>query len=135
MAAKRLAEYREIVSTSGSDKLCLYRRAFAYYTTDGLMVSCFLYGMLSAFFLAIFLIRYRLEYVVAFPFLAGLFSLYFWLALRPNTVVQRPERLFRSRRLVVAITAVVVVLILMTFIELPFLDDWTAPSFTPVNQG
>src|SRR3546814_8952601 len=57
-----------------------YRRSFSAYTAESLTVCCLLYAILSAFFIAIFLIKYRLEYIVALPFIGFLFALYFWLS-------------------------------------------------------
>src|SRR3546814_6216481 len=102
MGAKRLSEYRDISTEAGMQMLHRYRRSFSAYTAESLTVCCLLYAILSAFFIAIFLIKYRLEYIVALPFIGCLFALYFWLSLLRNSVAQRPERLFRSRRLGIA---------------------------------
>ena len=102
MGAKRLCEYRDVVAEQGVEMLHLYRKSFRQYSSENLTVSCFLYAMLSAFFIAVFLIKYRVEYILAFPFIAALFAMYMWLALRQGSVAQRPERLFRSRRLLLA---------------------------------
>ena len=133
MAAKRLSEYRDISADVGADVLHRYRRSFIAYTAENLTVSCFAYAILSAFFIAIFLLKYRLEYIVAFPFVAGLFTVYFGLALRKGTVAQRPERLFRSRRLVVAVSLLAVVLLILSFVNLPFLDYISQVSYIRVK--
>ncbi len=130
MAAKRLSEYRDIHADAGIEVLHLYRRSFRYYTAENLTVSCFLYAISSAFFLAVFLIKYRVEYILAFPFIAFLFAVYLWLALLKNSIAQRPERLFRSRRLVVTLAALIVLLLVLTFVNLPFLEYVSDPSFT-----
>lgn len=128
MAAKRLAEYRDITADGGADLLHRYRRSFGRYTAETLAVSCLLYAMLSAFFLAVFLIKYRQEYIIAMPFIAVLFASYFWLAMVRNSVASRPERLFRSRRLMLASLVVVAVLGGLTFIDIPFLNMLSNPS-------
>src|SRR3546814_3143351 len=92
------------------------------------------YAILSAFFIAIFLIKYRLEYIVALPFIGCLFALYFWLSLLRNSVAQRPERLFRSRRLGIALTAVILVLFVSTFVDMPSLNYLSVPHFVPVRN-
>lgn len=127
MGAKRLSEYRDVVAEQGVDTLHLYRKSFRKYTSENLTVSCFFYAMLSAFFMAVFLIKYRIEYIVAFPFIAALFAMYLWLAFRRGSVAQRPERLFRSRRLVVVTSLAVSVLLLATFIDMPDLDRLSTP--------
>ncbi|MBB5714308.1 UbiA family prenyltransferase [Sphingomonas aerophila] len=133
MGAKRLSEYRDIASRVGIDMLCRYRRSFAGYTAESLTVSCFLYAMVSAFFLAVFLIRYRLEYLLAFPFIAGLFASYLWLSLLSNSVAQRPERLFRSKRLMLASGVTAAVLLVTSFVNIPVLGTLSAPSFMPAS--
>ncbi len=133
MGAKRLSEYRDITARIGIEMLARYRRSFAHYSAENLIVSCFLYAMISAFFLAVFLIRYRLEYLVAFPFIAGLFASYLWLSLLSNSIAQRPERLFRSRRLMLASGLTVAVLLVTSFVDLPVLSTLSAPSFVPVG--
>ena len=133
MAAKRLAEYRDISAGGGADLLPRYRRSFGRYTAENLAVSCLLYAILSAFFLAVFLIKYRQEYIFALPLIAVLFASYFWLAMLPGSVAARPERLFRSRRLMLASFVVVASLTALTFIDMPFLNALSAPSFLRVN--
>src|SRR3546814_7026015 len=77
MGAKRLSEYRDISTEAGMQMLHRYRRSFSAYTAESLTVCCLLYAILSAFFIAIFLIKYRLEYIVALPFIGCFFALYF----------------------------------------------------------
>jgi len=132
MAAKRLGEYRDISATAGVAVLSKYRRSFHYYSEESLMVSCFVYAMMTAFLSGVFLVKYRVEYILVFPFVSGLFAAYIWLAARPGSVVQRPERLFHSRRLDVMLAACIVVFILATFIDMPFLDFVATPSFVSI---
>lgn len=127
MGAKRLSEYRDVVAEQGIETLHLYRKSFRKYTNENLTVSCFFYAMLSAFFMAVFLIKYRIEYILAFPFIAALFAMYLWLAFRRGSVAQRPERLFRSRRLVVATSLAVSMVLFATFVDIPGLDRLSAP--------
>lgn len=135
MSAKRLSEYRDLSGSVGLDMLHRYRLSFASYTAENLTASCFGYGILSAFFIAVFLIRYRLEYIVAFPFIAILFTSYMWLSLLHNSIAQRPERLFRSRRLMLASLATVLVLLVTSFVDMPILQVLSAPSFVPVHAA
>jgi 4-hydroxybenzoate polyprenyltransferase len=129
MSAKRMSEYRDIAAEQGTAVLHLYRRSFRAYTAENLMVSCLLYAMLSGFFIAVFLIKYRVEYVLAFPLISLLFSLYFWLSLRPGSIAQKPERLFRSRRLVAVVGLLVVSLVILSFVRIPALNVLTEPHF------
>jgi 4-hydroxybenzoate polyprenyltransferase len=135
MTAKRLSEYRDISAEQGVEVLQLYRSSFRAYTAETLTVSCFLYAMLSAFFIAVFLIKYRVEYVLAFPFFAALFAVYLWLSLRQGSIAQKPERLFRSRRLTLVVGATVAVLIITTVVDLPILKFLSEPHFISVGAA
>ncbi|MGK9201239.1 UbiA family prenyltransferase [Sinorhizobium meliloti] len=134
MGAKRLSEYRDISGAGGHEILHRYRRSFRYYTAESLTVSCLLYAMISAFFIAAFLVKYRLEYIVAMPFIAVLFSSYLWLALLRNSIAQRPERMFRSKRLVASLCLAVFALFVTSFVDMPFLYDLSRESFVPVDK-
>jgi 4-hydroxybenzoate polyprenyltransferase len=134
MGAKRLSEYRDISASVGLDTLQRYRKSFAGYTAESLTVSCLLYAMFSSFFVGVFLIKYRLEYVFTIPFIMALFGCYFWLSMLPDSIAQRPERMFRSRRLMITLGAAVTVLIVMSFVDVPGLAEITERSFTPVDM-
>jgi hypothetical protein len=119
MAAKRFSEYREIVAANGRDLLVRYRASFAGYTEVSLNVSCFIYALLSAFFLAVFLVKYRIEYVLTMPFIALMFGQYLSMSMRPGSTAQNPENLFRERNLMLTVWALVVVFLCTTFIRMP----------------
>jgi 4-hydroxybenzoate polyprenyltransferase len=135
MGAKRLSEYRDISAAAGIEKLHQYRRSFRGYTLESLIVSCFLYAMICAFFLAVFLIRYRVEYILAFPFIAALFGCYLWLAMLKDSIAQRPERMFRSRRLVVTLAVTVAVMTVLSFVDLPQISRLIEPDFIAVDMA
>jgi 4-hydroxybenzoate polyprenyltransferase len=134
MAAKRLGEYREISASAGAAVLKKYRRSFEYYSEESLTISCFIYAMMTTFLTGVFLVKYRVEYILVFPFVSGLFAVYLWLAYRPGSVVQRPERLFHSRRLVVMLCATISVFVFASFVDLPILDFVTASFLVPVSS-
>jgi 4-hydroxybenzoate polyprenyltransferase len=127
MGAKRLAEYRSMEASQGIELLRLYRESFRKYTSDGLIISCFIYAILSSLFIGIFLIKYRIEYILAFPFIATLFTMYFWLAFQQGSAVEHPERLFRSRRLIVTTCVTVLAVIAATVIDVPQLEQLSVP--------
>jgi len=129
MAVKRLAEYRAVEAQAGGKALASYRRSFAFYSEPRLLVSVLIYALMAAFFLAVFLIKYRIEYLLAFPFVALLFGQYLRLGLAEESTAQAPERLFRERRLLIVVGLVVVVFGLLTWLDLPWLDQLTDPHF------
>ena len=129
MAAKRYSEYRELTSAHGKDLLVRYRASFAGYSEVSLNVSCLIYAMMSAFFLAVFLLKYRVEYLLATPFLAAFFGEYLALSLRPQSSAQSPEKLYKEGRLIVLVIMVVIVSIIATFVDMPVLQSLAEQRF------
>lgn len=133
MACKRLSEYREIAARVGVAVLHRYRRSFRSYTERSLTLSCFLYAMLCTSLLAVFLIKYRIEYVLAFPFIVALFVHYLRLSLASGSVAQKPEKLFRERKLMVLSGAAFGVLIALTLIDIPLLESLSVPYLITID--
>lgn len=121
MATKRFAEYRMIGDPTQAG---LYRKSFKYYTENSLLISAFFYAMCATFFIGIFMIKYRIEYLVAMPFVFGLFCFYLWISFKPDSAVQKPEKLYREKKLLIYIVALVVILLLLTFVDIPLLNYW-----------
>jgi 4-hydroxybenzoate polyprenyltransferase len=133
MAAKRYSEYREIVTSFGRELLVRYRASFAGYSEVSLNASCFIYGLLSTFFLAVFLIKYRIEYVLLVPVIIALFGYYLVLATRPNSSAQSPEKLFREHALLGLIAVFFVLFVLATWIDIPMLSVLSAQRYIKVR--
>jgi len=129
MAAKRLSEYREIAATRGLNILSLYRRSFAGYTDMSLTASCFTYALLSISFLSIFLIKYRVEYILTLPIVTALFVHYLVISAAPGSSAQKPEKLFRERGLIGIVATLGAVWVLATFIDMPVLSGLAAQHF------
>jgi len=129
MAAKRLSEYRDIVSSHGRELLVRYRASFAGYTDASLTVACFVYAMLSSFFLAVFFVKYRIEYILLVPLIVALFGHYLALAMEPGSSAQKPEKLFRERGLILLVLLLVGTFVLTTFVDMSALDVFTGQRF------
>jgi 4-hydroxybenzoate polyprenyltransferase len=130
MAAKRLSEYREIVASHGRELLVRYRASFAGYTDVSLTVSCFVYAMSSSFFLAVFLIKYRIEYLLLMPLVVALFGHYLALSMQPgSSAAQKPEKLFRERGLIVLVLLMAAGFVLATLVRMPALDAFTGQRY------
>ncbi len=119
MAAKRLAEFRFIKSQKQLDTIGKYRKSFRFYTEQSLMVSMFCYALISMFFISAFLIKYRNEYLFAFPFFVALFTYYLSLALNEVSIAQTPEKLHKDKKLVGLVVALIVALGVLTFVNIP----------------
>jgi len=133
MAAKRYSEYRQIVASHGRELLVRYRASFAGYSEVALNASCFVYGLLSTFFLAIFLIKYRIEYLLLVPAVIALFGHYLVLSTQPNSSAQNPEKLFRERTLLALIALLSGLFILTTWVDIPELNTLTAQRYISVR--
>lgn len=125
MATKRFAEYRMI----GDPEMAgLYRKSFKYYTEVKLLVSSFFYAMCATFFIGVFMIKYRMQYIFGMPFIFGLFCFYLAIAFKPDSAVQKPEKLYREKSLLLYLLLLVIVLLLLTFINIPMPDYWLKPT-------
>ena len=125
MAIKRLAEYREIGDGARS---AAYRRSFAFYTEPRLLVSTMFYGSLAMLFFGAFIMRYRLEMVLAFPLVALVMALYLSMAFDADSAAQRPEALYQEPWLMIAVTSCTAVMVLLLFIDIPALHDIFMPT-------
>ena len=125
MATKRFAEYRMI----GDPKVAgLYRKSFEHYSETSLLVSSFFYAMCATFFIGVFMIKYRMEYIIAMPFVFGLFCFYLYIAFKPDSAVQKPEKLYKEKSLLAYIAVLVIVLLLLTIIDIPMPEYWVNPT-------
>jgi len=129
MAAKRYSEYREIVASHGAELLIRYRASFAGYSEVSLNISCFVYGLLSTFFLAIFLIKYRVEYLLVVPAVVALFGYYLALSTRPASSAQNPEKLFRERKLIVLVVILAALFVIATYVDMPLLSVFSGQRY------
>lgn len=134
MGAKRLSEYREISAGPGVAVLHRYRRSFQHYTEERLTVSCFVYAMFSTFLMGVFLVKYRIEYVLAFPFIILLFAHYLKLSMLSGSVAQKPEKLFREKTLMLISAVTVAVLVLLSFVNIPALQGLSEPHFLMMDK-
>ena len=130
MATKRFAEYRMI---GDPERAGLCRKSFKHYSEQSLLVSTFFYAMTATFFIGIFMVKYRIEYLLAMPFVFGLFCFYLWISFKPDSAVQKPEKLYREKKLIAYIAILCVILFVLTFVDLDFLNFWMDPFLLPAN--
>jgi 4-hydroxybenzoate polyprenyltransferase len=120
MGMKRYAEYRHINNRAVA---AAYRRSFAYYTEERLLVSLLFYSTACALFGGIFIVRYHLELIVFVPLAAGVFAYYMKLGLQPDSPVQNPERLYKQPGFMVYLAACFLVFVALMFTHIPVLYD------------
>jgi len=125
MALKRFSEYRQIGNPILAGD---YRRSFRYYSQDSLLNSVVFYASASMLFFGAFIMRYRIELVLAFPFVAWMMAIYFGLSFRPDSAVQNPEKLYREPRLMLVLIACITVFTILLFVNIPWLVEFFPKS-------
>lgn len=125
MAMKRYAEFRDIGDQA---RAAAYRKSFAYYTEHRLLISIMFYGSAAMLFLGAFVMRYRLELILAFPLVALVMAIYLALAFKPNSAVQRPEGLYKEPTLMAAVVGCAVVAGVLLLVDIPSLPQVFSPT-------
>jgi decaprenyl-phosphate phosphoribosyltransferase len=125
MAIKRFAEYRDIGDVA---RASAYRKSFAHYTPERLLVSTMFYGSAAMLFLGAFIMRYRLELILAFPLVALVMAIYLSLAFKTDSAAQRPEGLYREPVLMGAVIACTVVMAILMVVDIPVLKIIFTPT-------
>jgi len=133
MAAKRLSEYRFIIDSKGIEAAGQYRKSFQHYTELSLLISCFVYAIMASFLLATFLVKYRTELILIFPFFTLLFAYYLFMAMQKASAAQRPEKLHHDKMLIVILLLLTAGFTILFFIDIPLLEKIIMSRFTDVN--
>ncbi len=126
MGSKRFAEYRFI---DNKEQASLYRKSFAKYTEQSLLISTFFYALTSTFFLGIFLIKHRIELLLTFPFFALMFAWYMYIAFSEDSAAQRPEKLYKNTKFMVFIVGLGIFFMSLLFVDIPWLNVFLQNNF------
>ncbi len=125
MALKRYSEYRQI---NDSLVAASYRRSFIYYSQESLLISVIFYAATSMLFFGAFIMRYRMELILAFPLVAFLMAVYFGLSFRHDSPVQNPEKLYREPRLMGLLGCTIFAFVVLLFVDLPWISAFFPKS-------
>jgi decaprenyl-phosphate phosphoribosyltransferase len=125
MAIKRWAELRHFADAG---QAAGYRKSFAFYTEERLLVSITFYGSAAMLFLGAFIMRYRLELILAFPPVALVMAVYLSLAFKDDSAAQSPEKLIHEPTLMTAVIVCSVVIMVLLFVDVPVLFKIFAPT-------
>jgi hypothetical protein len=82
----------------------------------------FFCAITSAFFLAIFLIKYRIELLLSFPLFAVLFVWYLAMGMKPQSPTQDPEKLYRQAGFMAYVAFLAAVVALLLIVDIPWLQ-------------
>ncbi len=125
MALKRFSEYRQI----GDHKIASnYRRSFKFYSDRSLLASVMFYASTSMLFFGAFIMRYRIELILSFPFVAFVMAVYLRLSFDKDSVVQRPEGLYRQPLLMASVVLCAIVMTLLMKVDLPKMHQVFSPT-------
>ena len=83
--------------------------------------------------LAIFFVKYRIEYILILPAVALLFGEYLALSMPPASTAQKPERLFQERGLMTLVIVIAALFALCTVINIPALQSLTSQHYIRVK--
>jgi 4-hydroxybenzoate polyprenyltransferase len=129
MALKRYAEYRHLKQ---DDSLSKYRASLAFFTPELLLSSVVFYASSAMLFFGAFLMRYRVELVLSFPFIAVVMAIYFVLAWKRDSPVEHPEKLYREWKLMFAVVSCTAVMIVCLVVDMPWISNIFIPT-APVS--
>lgn len=132
MSIKRYAEYKMI---GDKNTAILYRKSFKHYSEVSLLVYSFFFALLSMFFLGVFLVKYKVELVLFIPFMIGLYCYYLYLSFKEDSSVQKPEKLYKEKGLMIYLVLIVVIFFILLIIDLPILNSFTSMDLIPINYG
>jgi 4-hydroxybenzoate polyprenyltransferase len=131
MTLKRYAEYRRL---TGDGSLSKYRSALAFFTPEQLLSSVVFYASAAMLFFGAFLMRYRVELVISFPLIAVVMAMYFVLAFKRDSPAEHPEKLYRDRKLMLAVISCTLVIIFCLASDMPWINYFFAPT-APVSRA
>jgi 4-hydroxybenzoate polyprenyltransferase len=128
MAIKRFAELRCIADRV---QAVAYRKSFGFYNEERLLVSIVFYGSAAMLFFGAFIMRYRLELILAFPFVALVMAVYLSLAFEENSAAQAPERLIKNPILVASVIICALLMVVLLLSDIPILHKIFVPTVFP----
>ncbi len=120
MAVKRYAEFQRIGNHATAAS---YRASFRHYNAERLMISVIYYVAAFGLFFGIFLIRYRVEFILGIPLIAGFIAWYMHLTFLEDSPVQYPEKLYKERGFVSYAVFCATALMVLLFWDIPYLSE------------
>jgi hypothetical protein len=85
-------------------------------------------------FLGAFVMRYRLELILAFPLVAVVMAIYLELSFKKDSAAQRPEGLYREPKLMVAVIVCFATMAALMLVNIPVLQDIFAPTAPTITD-
>jgi decaprenyl-phosphate phosphoribosyltransferase len=128
MALKR---YSELLRLSASGCLREYRKSLASLTPEAILISVMFYAASSMLFFGAFLMRYRMSLILTFPLIAWVMAVYLSIAFKKDGAAENPEKLYREKRLMMAVASCTIFMVLLMFYDVPWLYRIFEPTVIP----
>lgn len=121
MAIKRLSEYRFMSQKGEIHILKNYRKSFAHWNEQRLLL--FVLGSLStfAFFFGVFLVRYKPEYTLLLPLIILQPLWYFKISMEDLDLGQKPELIYKKRNFILVNLLFLFAFTLLTLENFPWI--------------
>lgn len=132
MTVKRFAELRYLTSTGAS--VANYRPSLAGYSDAALIIACIIYAQFFGFMMGVFLVKYRIEYILLFLPLCVLFALYMQIGYSKDSAAQSPEKLFGKPVILGFAAAILVAFLALTFVDIPGMSMLMEPYFIAIPE-
>ena len=66
------------------------------------------------------------------PFLFLLFVYYLYIAFKDDSAVQKPEKLYKEKKLMAFVVLIVLIFVVLTFVDIPALRLFQEPFLIPI---
>ena len=97
MTMKRYSEYNFLSKRIDPTK---YRKSFKTYNSQNLFDLSILYSLLSFFFFAIFIIKYKLELILLSPVTCLIYIRIFKISQKKNSIIMNVEKIYKDTKFV-----------------------------------
>ena len=133
MNSKRLAEFNFLKKIS---IIRNYRPSLAKYKQPGeLEAISFFYALLAISFLTVFIIKYKIEFIIFIFGLIILFFYYFKMSLEKNSIAQTPEKLFKNNKIILLVLLNIILFLICFFYKIEIISLLLNPNEINFNHS
>lgn len=68
------------------------------------------------------MLKYKIELLIAMPFVFGLFCYYLYLSFKEDSAVQKPEKLYKEKGLLIYIVILIALIVVLIYSRIPAMD-------------
>ena len=84
--------------------------------------------------MGVFLVKYKIEFILLMPFVFLLFCYYIHIAHKPDSAAQKPEKLFQEKGLMLYVAFLILLFLACLKINLPAMEIFTLTNVGLVEQ-